>query len=66
VRADGDHTLCFECYRSERDRQRAHRLLAIEPLMLGSAVGARPALSDREIVHRRRMLAHLGGVPGTR
>lgn len=22
VRADGDHTLCFECYRSERERRR--------------------------------------------
>lgn len=27
VRADRDHTLCFRCFRSERDRQRA-RLLA--------------------------------------
>ena len=31
VKADRDHTLCFECYRSERDRRRA-RLLA-EPWM---------------------------------
>jgi hypothetical protein len=28
VRADRDHTLCFECYRSERDRQRSWSLLA--------------------------------------
>ena len=28
VRADRDHTLCFECYRSERDRQRSRSLLA--------------------------------------
>ena len=27
VRADKDHTLCFRCFRSERERQRA-RLLA--------------------------------------
>jgi hypothetical protein len=27
VRADRDHTLCFECYRSERDRQRSRSLL---------------------------------------
>lgn len=27
VKADRDHTLCFECYRSERERTRA-RLLA--------------------------------------
>ena len=26
VRADRDHTLCFECYRSERDRQRSRSL----------------------------------------
>jgi len=26
VRADRDHTLCFACYRSERERQRAMRL----------------------------------------
>jgi len=26
VRADQDHTLCFECYRVERDRQRAREL----------------------------------------
>ena len=24
VRADRDHTLCFRCYRAERNRQRAH------------------------------------------
>jgi hypothetical protein len=27
VRADRDHTLCFECYRSERERQRSRSLL---------------------------------------
>lgn len=26
VRADRDHTLCFECYRSERERLRARFL----------------------------------------
>ena len=29
VRADRDHTLCFECYRSERDRQRSRSLSPI-------------------------------------
>lgn len=28
VRADSDHTLCFECFRSERNRRRA--LLLVE------------------------------------
>ncbi len=26
VRADSDHRLCFECFRSERDHRRAHSL----------------------------------------
>lgn len=30
VKADRDHTLCFECYRSERDRRRAR--LLVEPM----------------------------------
>ena len=30
VRADRDHTLCFECYRSERERQRARRLIELQ------------------------------------
>lgn len=33
VRADRHHTLCFECFRSERDRQRA-RLADASPLPL--------------------------------
>ena len=28
VRADSDHNLCFQCYRSELNRQRARRLAA--------------------------------------
>jgi len=28
VRADRDHTLCFRCYRAERNRQRARALAA--------------------------------------
>lgn len=65
VRADRDHTLCFECYRSEVNRTRARRLAeaatrAQLPLPLGSwpASGA-PVLSDRQRVHRQRMLDHL-------
>lgn len=27
VRADRDHTLCFECFRAERERQRARALI---------------------------------------
>lgn len=41
VRADRDHTLCFECYRSERDRQRSRALTNIQQKSAFSeAVGA--------------------------
>ena len=46
VRADRDHTLCFECYRGEVNRARARRL--------GGG-----ALDPRQIAHRQRMLEHL-------
>ena len=59
VKADRDHSLCFECYRSERERQRAHRLFAIDPPMLRSPFGVRSALTGREIAHRTQMLEHL-------
>ena len=61
VRADRDHTLCFECYRSERERQRARTFSSVQPPMLRSPFSVRPPLSDRELAHRRRMLAHLAG-----
>ena len=62
VRADRDHTLCFECFRSERERRRA-RLLAEGP---GGGL-ARPRLplaapsplSATQVAHRWRMLGHL-------
>jgi len=61
VRADRDHTLCFECYRSERERQRA--LLPLEAqaaasLRLPLATTPSGLLADRELAHRRIMLAH--------
>ena len=61
VRADRDHSLCFECYRSERDRLRAGKLSSTRAPILSSPFGVRPSLSDRELAHRRRMLAHLTG-----
>jgi hypothetical protein len=62
VRADRDHTLCFECYRRERERQRARLPLEAEvalPLRVppsAPAVGA--SLGHRQLEHRRAMLAH--------
>ena len=35
VKADRDHTLCFECYRSERDSRRARLLAQVSPVPLG-------------------------------
>jgi len=58
VRADRDHVLCFECYRSERERRRAKLSAVAAPGMLESLL-SRPALTTREIAHRRRMLQHL-------
>ena len=56
-----DHTLCFECYRSERDRSRARRLPEPRPARLRSPFS--PALNDRQLAHRRLMLqfAHTEG-----
>ena len=61
VRADRDHTLCFECFRAERDRRRARlfaeaegeRQTSASPLFTGSS-----RLSGRSVAHRRAMLAH--------
>jgi hypothetical protein len=69
VRADRSHLLCFECYRSERNRQRAQLLLDLrsaatavrssgsDPAFL-RPLGSAPLTPDG-ITHRRRMLAHL-------
>ena len=54
VKADRSHTLCFACFRSERERLRA-RLLAERPVMLT----CRPALTPQQRAHRFRMLGHL-------
>lgn len=65
VRADRDHTLCFECYRAERDRRRAQALAEIaRPRPLCSPFGP-PVLSEREVAHRRAMLEHLRASGGS-
>ena len=61
VTADRDHTLCFECYRAERDRRRAFALGHLPapheaPLAMRSM-----ALTPSQVEHRRRMLLHLAG-----
>jgi hypothetical protein len=60
VKADRDHTLCFQCFRAERERQRAQVLASVAtPTPLPAPFHIVPALSARRIEHRRRMLAHL-------
>jgi hypothetical protein len=61
VRADRDHTLCFECYRAERDRRRARLFAEAEreqPAALRSPFRGASPLSERDAAHRRAMLAH--------
>jgi hypothetical protein len=64
VRADRDHTLCFECYRGQLNRARAHQLIAPifqathrSGLGHGERVGGESR--ERQVAHRLRMLAHL-------
>ena len=65
VRADRDHTLCFECHRAEVNRARAHRMTdwaGTRPprSLFGGAGHITPrALNPRQIAHRQRMLDHL-------
>lgn len=55
VRADRDHTLCFECYRSERNRRRAQILADVQsPVPVHSPF--EEALTERQAAHRRAML----------
>lgn len=54
VRADRDHVLCFQCFRSLQEQSRAKRLAD-----LPRPRPARPELTPAEIEHRLRMLAYL-------
>jgi hypothetical protein len=69
VRADRDHTLCFECFRREANRARARRLMERSaPPRVRSSFGQHTAggrlLDQRQLAHRRRMLDHLQGLAG--
>ena len=69
VKADRDHVLCFECYRSEVNRQRAPRLVPSVVDGLAAVPSALPLrspffpdarqLTGAEVAHRRQMLAYL-------
>src|SRR5262249_20226971 len=63
VRANRDHTLCFECYRSQVNHERAERLGARQPEPPAPRSPFKPGeLSSREVLHRERMLSHLARV----
>jgi len=76
VRADRQHVLCFQCFRSARERLRAWQIR--EGVAAGPPARAEPEASplratrpsrpdggravirsDRQLEHRRAMLAHL-------
>ena len=60
VKADRDHTLCFECYRSERERRRAHLLAEVPPAQpLPSTFPAAPRMTERNIAQRARIRRNL-------
>ena len=63
VKADRDHTLCFQCFRAERERGRARRLLEARtpslPFVLGTLDPSR-SLTARQVTHRQHMLRALG------
>ena len=58
VRADRDHTLCFECYRALRDQRRAQGLTEQRSAMVPRSPFSRP-LTARQAMHRRALLSHL-------
>lgn len=73
VRADRQHVLCFQCFRSERERLRAWKMREglpggwLEP----APTGTHPhqplvALTERQFEHRRAMLAHMERLAATR
>jgi hypothetical protein len=64
VRADRDHTLCFECYRSERERMRAQRLTDVRPVPIRAPFPG--DLTERQVQHRLAMLAFAREVAGDR
>lgn len=65
VRADREHTLCFECYRAEVNRARARRLNQSPTLRPSASLTGhhgspgRWPRNDGQIAHRQRMLDHL-------
>jgi hypothetical protein len=64
VKSDRDHTLCFECFRAERERRRAWLLAEVPAASTVRGLEPRRTLTDRDLDHRRRMLQHLQSLRG--
>ncbi len=56
IRADRQHVLCFSCFRCARERMRASQLARMP---VPRPAPFRYELTDSQLEHRRRMLAHL-------
>lgn len=65
VRADRDHTLCFECHRGEVNRARVRRLtefatprhVQMTSAPFGTLISR--GLNGQQVAHRQRMLDHM-------
>jgi hypothetical protein len=63
IAADRDNTICFECFRLERD-QREQRLADVAVLPPRSPF-LRP-MTSRQVAHRHQMLVHLSAAAAHR
>lgn len=60
VRADRDHVLCFQCFRSQTERMRAQAIKGTAPIAENGDSPRFPReLTVAQIAHRQAMLAHL-------
>ena len=64
VRADRDHTLCFECYRGEVNRARSRRLTEriAPPFGVPNFLAAR-VLDQRQVAHQDARLSYMQRQP---
>ena len=51
--------LCFDCFKAGMERTRARRAAWTQKELPFEQADAARKLSDQEVAHRRRMLAHL-------
>lgn len=62
VKADRDHTLCFKCFRAQREVNRAREIASWRTFPSRSPFRPAQPLDDRQRAHRLRMLEHLASV----